>query len=406
MKKIITIVFFFIVLLNEKATSQVGVSVDFNTFYTSLSPYGRWVTYPTYGQVWVYNTRGFRPYYDGGHWVYTDYGWTWVSDYEWGWAPFHYGRWVPTPDYGWVWVPGYEWAPAWVGWCDGDGYYGWAPLSPGLSVDVSFNEIPAERWCFVQHQYINSPSLRSHFIDNSRNVTIYKNVTVINNVQVNNNTRYVAGPRREDVEKVTHRPIQQNTISYAQRPGRTIARNNRVNIYRPDVKSANPVPNNNRTPNNNNKPVVPANHNAIRQQQRIQQQQVQQQSQQRQVQQQQAQQREVQQQQRQQQRQQKEVQQQLNQQRQAQQQQRQQQIQQRQVQQQQQAQQRQAQQQMRQQQVQQRQAQQQQRQQQMQQQQVRQQQQMQERQQPQQIRNEPRPEGRPDGGGGNERKRN
>src|SRR5947209_2737938 len=76
-----------------KAQQDVSVTVDFNTFYNDLSPYGRWINHPNYGQVWVYNEEGFRPYYTNGHWDYTDYGWEWVSDYDWGWAPFHYGRW-------------------------------------------------------------------------------------------------------------------------------------------------------------------------------------------------------------------------------------------------------------------------------------------------------------------------
>jgi hypothetical protein len=74
---------------------------------------------------------GWRPYYDGGHWVYTDAGLYWQSDYPWGAIPFHYGRWTYVAGYGWIWVPAYEYAPAWVLWRNTDGYVGWAPLPYG-----------------------------------------------------------------------------------------------------------------------------------------------------------------------------------------------------------------------------------------------------------------------------------
>jgi hypothetical protein len=68
--------------------------VDINFFFDYLSPYGSWVEFSPYGYVWcpVGLGYGWRPYTDG-HWLWTDYGWTWISDYDWGWVPFHYGRW-------------------------------------------------------------------------------------------------------------------------------------------------------------------------------------------------------------------------------------------------------------------------------------------------------------------------
>ncbi|HVE84183.1 MAG TPA: DUF6600 domain-containing protein, partial [Myxococcales bacterium] len=70
-------------------------------FRGALAPYGEWVMVPGLGEVWRPSERvvgpGFQPYMSGGHWVYTDYGWSWESDYPWGWAPFHYGRWVYRP---------------------------------------------------------------------------------------------------------------------------------------------------------------------------------------------------------------------------------------------------------------------------------------------------------------------
>ena len=81
-------------IINSNEVKAQTANVSFSIFYNSLKPYGHWVNHPKYGQVWVSNTRGFTPYSTGGHWAYTDYGWTWVSDYDWGWAPFHYGRWA------------------------------------------------------------------------------------------------------------------------------------------------------------------------------------------------------------------------------------------------------------------------------------------------------------------------
>jgi hypothetical protein len=235
MKKIILItIMLFSLTTIQKAFSQVSVGVDINTFNTALDPYGRWVDYPQYGRVWICNEPGFRPYYNDGHWEYTEDGWTWVSDYPWGWAPFHYGRWADIDGYGWGWIPGYDWAPAWVSWCDAGDYYGWAPLGPGLGIDISIGSIPADRWYFVPHQYINSHSLRNYYVNSSRNADIYRNGRVINNIHGS----YAAGPRRADVEKITHTRIQTRSLSYARSPGRTVVNHNAINIYRPDARRA------------------------------------------------------------------------------------------------------------------------------------------------------------------------
>jgi hypothetical protein len=80
--------------------------VNSQYFYDNLSPYGNWVYYPGYGNVWLPDAGpGFRPYFSSGYWVYTDYGWMWASDYSWGWATFHYGSWTYDQYYGWMWIP-------------------------------------------------------------------------------------------------------------------------------------------------------------------------------------------------------------------------------------------------------------------------------------------------------------
>ncbi len=236
---------------SNEAKSQTA-HVSFSVFYSSLKPYGRWVNHPKYGQIWISNTRGFVPYSTGGHWAYTDYGWTWVSDYDWGWAPFHYGRWTHDESYGWYWAPGYEWAPAWVAWRGGGDYYGWAPLAPGLSVSVNINTIPSNYWVFAPHRYITSPAISRYYAPRANNVTIIKNTTVVNNVTVRNNVNYAAGPRREDVERVNHTTVKTYTVSTSSKPGKTVVNNNTINVYRPVVNNKKTVVNNNNTTVNKN----------------------------------------------------------------------------------------------------------------------------------------------------------
>lgn len=247
----------------EAAAPQVNVSIGFNDFYGALNPYGRWVEYGTYGRVWICSEAGFVPYRTGGRWVYTDYGWTWVSSYDWGWAPFHYGRWIYEGGWGWMWVPGYEWAPAWVGWRSGGGYYGWAPLAPGISISVgaSFGVIPAEHWCFVSGRYMGHPQINNYYINNVNNTTIINNTTVINNTYNINKTNYYSGPGKREVEKVGGVKLPVMHMNDVQHPENAGITKKQLNIYRPAVNepARSTVLTNNKTNNNNNVAGNPVN---------------------------------------------------------------------------------------------------------------------------------------------------
>jgi hypothetical protein len=111
-----------------------------------LYAYGRWVSDPGYGTVWVPTAvaSGWAPYREG-RWVWEDgFGWTWVGYEPWGWAPYHYGRWYHSPAYGWAWYPPRPavvevWRPALVAFIGfgggggvslGFGNIGWVPLAP------------------------------------------------------------------------------------------------------------------------------------------------------------------------------------------------------------------------------------------------------------------------------------
>ena len=178
-----------------KAQADVSVGISVNYFHDTLSPYGDWVRSERFGTVWAPRrvAHGWRPYYYG-HWVYTDYDWTWVSDDDWGWATDHYGRWYFDPRLGWVWIPGQEWGPAWVAWRYGNGYVGWAPLPPDIDpyrssfVDVRIDPFA---FCFVEQRRVFEPSVYRHALPVARNVTIVNvtqnitNYTVVNNRVVN-----------------------------------------------------------------------------------------------------------------------------------------------------------------------------------------------------------------------------
>lgn len=184
----------------QKAAAQTGfyASVNFNTFYSQLSPYGRWLNLPRYGRVWTYREPGFRPYYTNGQWQYTDDGWYWNSGYAWGDIPFHYGRWELDPDYGWIWIPGYDYAPAWVAWSEADDCYGWAPLGFGVDFNVGIGRIPSNRWMYASIANINRPRIDRYCLPFDRNDMYYRRQQPIVNVYSQRNVRYMGGPRWND----------------------------------------------------------------------------------------------------------------------------------------------------------------------------------------------------------------
>lgn len=213
--------------------------VTYQQFYDELSPYGNWISYPGYGYVWSPYDAGFRPYGSNGHWVYSTFGWTWVSGYRWGWAPFHYGRWFLDVRFGWLWIPGYQWAPAWVAWRGGGGYYGWAPLGPGMSINISIGSIPGNYWSYVPGRYMGHRNMSRYYVRN--NTTIINKTTIINNNYYNDNRtiNYNSGPQVRDVERYTNSRIAPVRVVNRSTPGNSNVNNNQLTIYRPQVRQGN-----------------------------------------------------------------------------------------------------------------------------------------------------------------------
>lgn len=230
-------------ILPGKISAQQN-DVNFQEFYDQLSPYGQWVEDYNYGYIWIPMAGpDFTPYLSNGYWVFTNYGWMWVSDYDWGWATFHYGRWDYNGSYGWFWVPENEWGPSWVTWRWSQGYYGWAPMRPGVSISITFgnyNDVPNDRWTFVRDRDIERHDIGRNYVDRKNNINIINSSTVITKTYYDDKRRttYVAGPGREDVQKIIGKTINPISVREKDKPGQNLT-NDQVQIYRPQVQKNN-----------------------------------------------------------------------------------------------------------------------------------------------------------------------
>jgi hypothetical protein len=203
---------------------------DVNYFYDDLTPYGSWVTVEGVGWCWqprvVVVNHAWRPYCDGGHWIYTDAGWYWQSDYSWGWAPFHYGRWTLSSRCGWVWVPDTVWGPSWVVWRTSGDYCGWAPIPPhavfdvhtgwvynGIHVGFSFDfGLHADHYSFVHYHDFCEHEVGIHRVHTTEVTKIYNNTTIINNYSINNNTIVNHGVAVERVASLSRVAVPRATV--------------------------------------------------------------------------------------------------------------------------------------------------------------------------------------------------
>ena len=225
---------------------QYGQNEDSSYFYDRLSPYGNWTELNPYGYVWTPSHMGYRwrPYSDG-HWVWTDYGWTWIADQEWGDIPFHYGRWGWDNDMGWFWVPGTVWGPAWVTWRSSDQYMGWAPLPPGVEFGIGMNlnslsmDIPLNFWVFIQGSHFQDRYLNPYVLPFERNQTIVNYTVIHNNIYTRNDRIINEGVGIDEVRRITRRDVPRYALQDAQRPGRTRVVGQEVQMFRPSVRQNN-----------------------------------------------------------------------------------------------------------------------------------------------------------------------
>jgi hypothetical protein len=234
----------------REVPEEPHATVSFQVFYDDLSPYGHWTRHPSLGYVWLpMDDPDFLPYSSHGHWVWTDYGWTWVSEYPWGWAPFHYGRWDFDPAYGWFWVPDNVWGPAWVVWSEYPGYYGWAPLRPGISITIVIGggyRPPEAWWTFCDRKHFGRHDMRDHFEPRKKLGRIKDGESrIIDNTFKGGNQVFLSGPGRENVQSAIDEPIEHVKIANDNKPGESM-KGNTWSVYRPDIE---------RTPSTKPEPV-------------------------------------------------------------------------------------------------------------------------------------------------------
>jgi hypothetical protein len=214
-------------------TPPPASAVTISDFKCQLSPFGQWVDVPGYGLGWRPNVQdqelGWRPYFNAGHWEYTQAGWFWKSDYSWGQYAFHYGRWLQDARYRWVWTPGYEWAPAWVCWrnCANEGYCGWAPLPPGArfqagvgltwnghpAVDVDFG-LGANAFVFIPSDHFWAHDYRAFLAPAWRWSALYRHSYLANGYRMVGGHFVVEGPGRERFGLLTHRHAAPGRVDF------------------------------------------------------------------------------------------------------------------------------------------------------------------------------------------------
>ncbi|MGA2361096.1 MAG: cell envelope integrity protein TolA [Candidatus Aminicenantales bacterium] len=216
---------------------------DVSDFYAYLGPYGVWVSYVPYGDVWIPRDieYGWRPY-TRGHWVCTDDGWTWMSNERWGWLVHHYGRWGWDQSLGWFWVPGTVWGPSWVTWRWGDLYIGWAPIPPGYDFDPGFGfrrrdfDIPGHYWNFIRGIEFMNPQLDRWILPRERNITIINYTHFDSNIYVRGNRVINDGVGIDQVRRLTNQSIERHQLQDARRPGEERVDARDALVYRPELR--------------------------------------------------------------------------------------------------------------------------------------------------------------------------
>lgn len=141
-------------LFAQKPFPPPRKEVPVEAFYDVLREWGTFIDTDQYGVAFCphpdFVGLDFQPY-KRGHWVMTEYGWTFTSDMKISWVTDHYGRWVQAglTNCPWAWIAGSEWGPAWVDFRVGEKVVAWRP-KPHMGPRVSFRLTQAQQFPYFE----------------------------------------------------------------------------------------------------------------------------------------------------------------------------------------------------------------------------------------------------------------
>jgi hypothetical protein len=120
-----------------------------------------------------------------------------------------------------------------------EGYYGWAPMEPGISLSATFGrayDIHDDHWIFVKDRDIDRSDINHYYVSRADQDRIVRHSSVINNTYVDSrrHTTYVIGPSRSEIQKVTGRKFNPVAVQEYNKPGQALS-NGHFQIYRPAV---------------------------------------------------------------------------------------------------------------------------------------------------------------------------
>ncbi|MCM2255998.1 MAG: hypothetical protein NDJ94_10040 [Vicinamibacteria bacterium] len=216
---------------------------DFGLFRDSLAPHGEWIETAADGWRWAPRVPAdWRPY-TRGQWLLTDQGWHWDSDEAFGWATFHYGRWLHDARRGWLWTPGTEWAPAWVSWRHGNGFAGWAPLSPHTAATgreglaTLAGSTVSHDFVFVNERSFLDRGIQRRLLPRQRNVALLDATMDVTHYRLVDDRIINRGIDVESMERaVGHRVSRVRTTDVTRSDAARRASPVEVHVFRPVVQ--------------------------------------------------------------------------------------------------------------------------------------------------------------------------
>jgi len=130
-----------------------------------------------------------------------------------------------------------------VNWRQADGYYGWSPMEPGISIDASFGrpyDSNNDHWMFVRDRDFERPEINRYYVNRTDHDRIIRNSTVIRTTHIDNtrHSTYVTGPAQADLQRVTGKQIKPVAIRENSKPGQQL-NNGQLQMYRPQMNKNN-----------------------------------------------------------------------------------------------------------------------------------------------------------------------